>query len=77
MTEAEILEKAREIDQGKSNQIVRITFRFINYNMYEYHDSITSLFEGFFAIIPGWNLNNVIFPIVNGKRVCRIIMVRT
>lgn len=75
---AEVLAQAQELDKGRPGQVFRLTFDFVNYNFSDaVFDAISVAIQTAFAVIPGWAINNILFPIVDNQRKCILIIVRT
>lgn len=74
----EVLDQAGQLDPGYTGQIIRIRCSFAQIDQIQgfLEDSITLAIRGAFALIPGWTLNNVIYPVVNQVKECHIIIVR-
>lgn len=78
MITARAEQQARQIGDVMPGQVIRIRCRFLKFDLGEsVYDAIRYAIELAMALVPGWALNNVIFPIRNGERVCEIYLVRT
>jgi len=74
----EVIAQAEALEPGYPGQVVRIRCQFVDVKWIQtaFEASITAAIRGVFSILPGWTLNNVIYPVVDNVKVCDIIIVR-
>jgi len=74
----DVLDQAGQLDPGYIGQVVRIRCSFVDVKWIQtqFEASITAAITVAFSVIPGWTLNNVIYPVVDNIKECHIIIVR-